>query len=83
MATESAGTTKHAHPFSSGPDFCLVHNGSLSNDNRLHQSVRREGIRFVTDNATEVAAGYLAWRSRQGMGLADATPGPFLVEVVL
>jgi glutamate synthase domain-containing protein 1 len=33
MATESAVTTNGAHPFTTGPDQCLVHNGSLSNHN--------------------------------------------------
>jgi methylamine---glutamate N-methyltransferase subunit A len=72
MATESAVTTEHSHPFSTGPDLCLVHNGSLSNHNRLRQSLRREGISFATDNDTEVAAGYLTWRLRQGMSLTEA-----------
>jgi methylamine---glutamate N-methyltransferase subunit A len=72
MATESAVTTEHSHPFSTGPDLCLVHNGSLSNHNRLRQFLRREGIRFQTDNDTEVAAGYLTWRLRQGMSLTHA-----------
>jgi len=72
MATESAVTTEHSHPFSTGADLCLVHNGSLSNHNRLRLSLRREGIRFVTDNDTEVAAGYLTWRLRQGMSLTEA-----------
>jgi len=72
MATESAVTTGHSHPFSTGPDLCLVHNGSLSNHNRLRLSLRREGIRFQTDNDTEVAAGYLTWRLRQGMSLTEA-----------
>jgi methylamine---glutamate N-methyltransferase subunit A len=72
MATESAVTTEHSHPFSTGLDLCLVHNGSLSNHNRLRQSLRREGIRFTTDNDTEVAAGYLTWRLGQGMSLAQA-----------
>ena len=30
MATESRVTTEHSHPFSTGLDLCLVHNGSLS-----------------------------------------------------
>lgn len=72
MATESAVTTEHSHPFSTGPDLCLVHNGSLSNHNRVRQSLRREGIHFMTDNDTEVAAGYLTWRLRQGMSLTQA-----------
>jgi glutamate synthase domain-containing protein 1 len=72
MATESAVTTEHSHPFSTGADLCLVHNGSLSNHNRLRLALRREGIRFATDNDTEVAAGYLTWRLRQGMSLTEA-----------
>ncbi len=72
MATESAVTTEHSHPFSTGVDLCLVHNGSLSNHNQLRRSLRREGIRFMTDNDTEVAAGYLTWRLRQGMNLTEA-----------
>ncbi len=33
MATESAITTDGSHPYSTGEDECLVHNGSLSNHN--------------------------------------------------
>ena len=66
MATESRVTTEHSHPFSTGLDLCLVHNGSLSNHNRLRRRLRREGIEFQTDNDTEVAAGYLTWRLREG-----------------
>lgn len=72
MATESAVTTAGSHPFSTGLDLCLVHNGSLSNHNRLRANLRREGITFSTDNDTEVAAGYLTWRLRQGLALKDA-----------
>ena len=69
MATESAVTTEHSHPFSTGPDLCLVHNGSLSNHNQLREELLREGITFQTDNDSEVAAGYLAWRMREGDSL--------------
>jgi glutamate synthase domain-containing protein 1 len=72
MATESAVTTEHSHPFATGADLCLVHNGSLSNHNRLRRNLQREGIRFATDNDTEVASGYLTWRLRQGMSLKQA-----------
>ncbi len=75
MATESRVTTQHSHPFSTGHDLCLVHNGSLSNHNRLRSALRREGIRFQTDNDTEVAAGYLAWRLREGAALEEALEG--------
>jgi methylamine---glutamate N-methyltransferase subunit A len=72
MATESAVTTEHSHPFSTGVDLCLVHNGSLSNHNRLRQNLRRRGIHFTTDNDSEVAAGYLSWRMSEGASLKEA-----------
>jgi glutamate synthase domain-containing protein 1 len=72
MATESRVTTEHSHPFSTGLDLCLVHNGSLSNHNGLRRTLRREGIAFQTDNDSEVAAGYLTWRMREGATLDQA-----------
>jgi glutamate synthase domain-containing protein 1 len=75
MATESRVTTEHSHPFSTGLDLCLVHNGSLSNHNRLRRKLQAEGIRFQTDNDSEVAAGYLTWRLREGDTLEQALDG--------
>ncbi|WP_157216985.1 class II glutamine amidotransferase [Flavisphingomonas formosensis] len=72
MATESAVTTAGAHPFSTGPDQCLVHNGSLSNHSSLRRMLTREGIAFTTENDSEVAAGYLSWKMREGASLAEA-----------
>jgi glutamate synthase domain-containing protein 1 len=75
MATESKVTTDGSHPFSTGLDLCLVHNGSLSNHNRLRERLRAEGIEFQTENDTEVAAGYLTWRLREGASLEAALEG--------
>lgn len=75
MATESAVTTLGAHPFSTGPDQCLVHNGSLSNHNNLRRELKREGIVFETENDTEVAAAYISWRIGQGASLGEALEG--------
>ena len=72
MATESAVTTAGAHPFSTGKDQCLVHNGSLSNHNQVRRRLIREGIPFATENDTEVAAGYLSWRLAEGDSLGEA-----------
>ncbi|SEA58809.1 class II glutamine amidotransferase [Rubrimonas cliftonensis] len=72
MATESAVTTAGSHPFSTGADTCLVHNGSLSNHNLLRERLQAAGERFQTENDSEVAAGYLAERMRRGATLADA-----------
>ena len=72
MATESIVTTEHSHPFSTGLDLCLVHNGSLCNHNRLREQLRREGITIQTDNDSEVAAAYLTWKMREGASLTEA-----------
>ena len=73
MSTESAVTTQGAHPFNTGDDLCLVHNGSLSNHHRLRDWLRnKQGVRFQTDNDSEVAAGYLTWRLSQGATITEA-----------
>lgn len=72
MATESAVTTAGSHPFSTGDDVCLVHNGSLSNHNRLREKLKKKGIEFLTQNDTEVAAGYFTDKLREGASLKQA-----------
>ncbi len=72
MATESAVTTLGAHPFSTGTDQCLVHNGSLSNHNSLRRGLINGGISFETENDSEVAASYLTDKMNNGANLRDA-----------
>jgi glutamate synthase domain-containing protein 1 len=72
MATESAVTTAGSHPFATGADLCLVHNGSLSNHNRLREQLKRKGVSFSTENDSEVAAAYLTAKLQQGVSLKDA-----------
>ena len=72
MATESAVTTMGAHPFNTGDDQCLVHNGSLSNHNSLRRTLRRDGIHIETENDTEVGAAYLTWQMQNGATLGQA-----------
>ena len=72
MATESAVTIDGAHPYSTGPDQCLVHNGSLSNHNQIRRELRRLGYRFATENDTEVAAAYLTAKLHTGLSLQAA-----------
>ena len=72
MATESAVTTAGSHPFATGADLCLVHNGSLSNHNRLRENLIKEGLEFQTENDTEVAAAYMTWKLRQGASINEA-----------
>lgn len=72
MATESAVTTMGAHPFNTGSDQCLVHNGSLSNHNSLRRKLRRDGVHIETENDTEVGAAYLTWKMQNGSSLGEA-----------
>lgn len=72
MATESAVTPDRAHPFTAGEDFCLVHNGTISNPYMIRRKLEHRGIRFETDNDTEAATRYLEWRMREGDDLETA-----------
>jgi glutamate synthase domain-containing protein 1 len=47
MATESAITTDGSHPYSTGEDECLVHNGSLSNHNNLRRELKKKVIFLI------------------------------------
>ena len=72
MATESAVTTMGAHPFSTGADQCLVHNGSLSNHNGVRRELKRQGMTFETENDTEVAAAFISHKLHEGEPLGAA-----------
>ena len=72
MATESAVTTMGAHPFSTGADQCLVHNGSLSNHNSVRRDLIHAGMTFETENDTEVAAAFLTHKMHDGANLGQA-----------
>ena len=79
MATESAVTPAHAHPFTFGDDFCLVHNGSLSNPNNVRRELEHHGVRFETDNDTEAACRFIDHRLNEGDDLATAMQRAFSV----
>ncbi|MCH2203455.1 MAG: hypothetical protein MK102_15925 [Fuerstiella sp.] len=72
MATESAVSPAHAHPYTAGQDFCLVHNGSLSNPYSIRRRLESHGIEFETDNDTEAGCRFLEWRMREGDTLEQA-----------
>jgi amidophosphoribosyltransferase len=79
LATESAVTPAHAHPFTAGRDFCLVHNGSLSNPHLVRKHLEPLGIVFETDNDTEAACRFFEWRLREGDDLEQAVERGFSV----
>jgi methylamine---glutamate N-methyltransferase subunit A len=72
MATESAVTAQGCHPFSVGPDQCLVHNGSFSNHASIRRELEREGERFDSENDSEVAARFVKRRLAEGDDLEKA-----------
>ena len=72
MATESAVTAQGSHPFSVGPDQCLVHNGSFSNHLSVKHQLEREGVVFDSENDTEVGARFIAKQLAEGAGLEKA-----------
>lgn len=77
MATESAVSPAHAHPYTAGEDFCLVHNGSLSNPYSIRRKLESRGISFETDNDTEAGCRFLEWRMRAGDALEEAIERSF------
>ncbi len=77
MATESAVSPAHAHPYTAGEDFCLVHNGSLSNPHSIRRKLESKGIEFETDNDTEAGCRFLEWRMREGDTLEEAIETSF------
>ena len=78
MATESAVSPAHAHPFTAGEDFCLVHNGSLSNPYMLRRKLEAQGLTFETDNDTEAACRFIEWRLRRGDTIHQALEAAFI-----
>jgi glutamate synthase domain-containing protein 1 len=72
MATESAVTPEGCHPFSVGPDQCLVHNGSFANHATIRRDLRAAGVEFDSENDSEVGARFVARRLERGDDLDRA-----------
>ena len=66
MATESRVDAEGCHPFSVGPDQCLVHNGSFANHATIRRELRAQGVEFDSENDTEVGARFVAARLAAG-----------------
>lgn len=75
MATESAVTPEGCHPFSVGDDQCLVHNGSFANHATVRRELAAEGVRFDSENDSEVGARFVASRLARGEDLEKALRG--------
>ena len=74
LSTESKVDLSHSQPFWAHgmPDLAVVHNGHITNYHNLRRLYEQHGVRFYTDNDSEVIGVYLADRLAQGMSLQEA-----------
>jgi amidophosphoribosyltransferase len=72
MATESAVTPSGCHPYTVGPQQCLVHNGSFANHATIRRELRRAGVHFDSENDTEVGARFVAEQLAAGRDVESA-----------
>lgn len=73
LSTESRVDLSHSQPFWSHglPDLAIVHNGHITNYHQLRRRYEQRGVRFYTENDSEVVAIYLAERLQKGGGLLE------------
>lgn len=74
LSTESRVDLSHSQPFwaHGTPDLAVVHNGHITNYHNLRRLYEQHGVRFYTDNDSEVIGVYLADQLAQGMSLREA-----------
>lgn len=74
MSTESRIDLSHSQPFwaSGTPDVAIVHNGHITNYHLMRRRYEEQGVRFYTDNDSEIIGVYLRDRMQQGDGFAEA-----------
>lgn len=72
MATESAVTPAGCHPYAVGPEQCMVHNGSFANHATIRRELRAGGVRFDSENDTEVGARFIAKQLADGRDVESA-----------
>lgn len=74
LSTESRVDLSHSQPFWSHgcPDLAIVHNGHITNYHQLRRRYEQRGVRFYTENDSEVVAIYLAEQISKGASLQDA-----------
>jgi glutamate synthase domain-containing protein 1 len=77
LSTESRVDLSHSQPFwgHGFPDLAIVHNGHITNYHQLRRRYEQRGVRFYTENDSEVVAIYLAEQLRKGGSLQEALEG--------
>lgn len=74
LSTESRVDLSHSQPFwaHGTPDLAVVHNGHICNYHRLRRIYEQEGVRFYTENDSEIIGLYLARQLAVGRTLGEA-----------
>jgi len=74
LSTESRVDLSHSQPFWSHgfPDLAIVHNGHITNYHQLRRRYEQRGVRFYTENDSEVVAVYLSEQLKKGSSLQEA-----------
>jgi glutamate synthase domain-containing protein 1 len=74
LSTESVVDLSHSQPFwgHGYPDLAIVHNGHITNYHQLRRRYQEHGVRFYTENDSEVIAIFLADKLRHGITLRAA-----------
>jgi methylamine---glutamate N-methyltransferase subunit A len=74
LATESIVDVEYSHPFWARPflDVAIGHNGQLTNYYRMRRLMQERGLRFQTQNDSELIAVYIAEQLSQGVDFERA-----------
>jgi glutamate synthase domain-containing protein 1 len=74
LSTESKVDLSHSQPFWAHgvADIATVHNGHITNYDRLRRIYEQQGVRFFTENDSEVIGIYLAEQMSRGRSLEEA-----------
>ncbi len=77
LCTESLVDLSHSQPFwgRGAADVAIVHNGHITNYHQLRRKYEQRGVRFVTENDSEVLAVYLAEALNRGATLRQGLDG--------
>jgi methylamine---glutamate N-methyltransferase subunit A len=74
LSTESRVDLSHSQPFwaHGTADLAVVHNGHITNYHKLRRIYEQGGVRFYTENDSEIIGLYLARKLREGLSLREA-----------
>jgi glutamine phosphoribosylpyrophosphate amidotransferase len=73
LSTESKVDLSHSQPFWAHgvPDLAIVHNGHITNYHQLRRRLEQKGVRFYTENDSEIIGIYIARQLAHGLALEE------------